>query len=300
MEGAKSTIAARATAPPRSGELCRKIVRLRGSERFPDSVRAAAAWPPSGERPLPPSPPSASASSPDDAAPRRSLARRLAPLVLLVLILVLFFALRLDRYLSFATLRDNRAVLTDFVEQHGLWAALAFIALYAVVIAASLPIGSVLSIAGGFLFGTVLGTIYVLIGATTGATLLFLAARRAIGDSLKRRMGVLGERMARDLAQNAFSYLLVLRLVPLFPFWLVNLVPAAAGISLGTYVAATFLGIIPASAVYVSIGSGVGAVLERGETPNLSTIFSWSVLGPLLGLAGLALIPVLYRRFKTT
>jgi uncharacterized membrane protein YdjX (TVP38/TMEM64 family) len=230
--------------------------------------------------------------------PPRSLARRLAPLVALVGILVLFFALRLDRYISFATLRDNRAALTGFVAQHGLGAALAFIALYVVVIAASLPIGSVLSIAGGFLFGTVIGTLYVLVGATAGATVLFLAARSAIGDSLQHRMGALGERMARDLAQNAFSYLLVLRLVPLFPFWLVNLVPAAAGIPVRTYVAATFLGIIPASAVYVSIGSGVGAVLERGETPDLSTIFSWSVLGPLLGLAGLALIPVVYRRVK--
>jgi uncharacterized membrane protein YdjX (TVP38/TMEM64 family) len=247
---------------------------------------------------LPPPPPSVSASSPGDAAPRRSPARRLAPLVALAAILVLFWALHLDRYVNFATLRDNRAILTAFVAQYRAWAALLFVALYVVVIAASLPIGSLLSIAGGFLFGTILGTLCVLVGATIGATLLFLAAKSAIGDSLRRRMGPLGDRLARDLAQNAFSYLLVLRLVPLFPFWLVNLVPAAAGIALRVYVLATFLGIIPATAVYVSIGSGLGAVLERGETPDLSTIFSWSVLGPLLGLAGLALIPVIYRRIR--
>jgi uncharacterized membrane protein YdjX (TVP38/TMEM64 family) len=233
-----------------------------------------------------------------ETAPRRSLARRLAPLAVLVLILVLFFALRLDRYVNFATLRDNRAAVAGFVERHGVLAPLLFIALYVVVIAASLPIGAVLSVAGGFLFGTVVGTLYVLIGATTGATLLFLAARTAFADAVRRRMGALGERLARDLADNAFSYLLVLRLVPLFPFWLVNLVPALAGIKLRTYVAATFLGIIPASFVYVSIGSGLGALFDRGETPDLSAIVSRDVLVPLLGLAALALIPVIYRRIK--
>ena len=233
------------------------------------------------------------------AAPRRSLVRRLAPLAALGLILLLFFAFRLDRYVSFSALRDNRATVTGFVGAHPVLAPLLFIALYILTIAASLPIGAVLSVCGGFLFGTALGTLYVLIGATSGATALFLAAQTAIGDSLKRRMGSTGERLARDLEGNAFSYLLVLRLVPLFPFVLVNLVPALVGIRLRTYVAATFLGIIPASFVYVSIGSGLGALLERGETPDLSTIFSRDVLVPLLGLATLALIPVVYRRFKT-
>ena len=238
------------------------------------------------------------AASGPDAAPRRSLARRLAPLAALLLILVLFFALRLDRYVDFATLRDNRAAVTGFVARHGALAPLLFIALYIVAVAASLPGGALLSVLGGFLFGTLLGTLCVLVGATTGATLLFLAARTAIGDSLKRRLGARGERLARDLTDNAFSYLLVLRLVPLFPFFVVNLVPALAGIPLRTYVLATFLGIIPASFVYVSIGSGLGAVLERGETPDLSIIFSRAVLVPLLGLAALALIPVVYRHVK--
>jgi uncharacterized membrane protein YdjX (TVP38/TMEM64 family) len=237
------------------------------------------------------------APEPGAAAPR-SAVRRLAPLVALVAILVLFFALRLDRYVSFATLRDNRAVVTGFVADHAALAPLLFIALYIVTIAASLPIGAVLSVCGGFLFGSIPGTLYVLVGATVGATALFLAARTAIGDGLKRRMGATGERLARDLEGNAFSYLLVLRLVPLFPFVVVNLVPALVGIKLGTYVAATFLGIIPASFVYVSIGSGLGALLERGETPDLSVIFSTDVLVPLLGLALLALIPVVYRRVK--
>jgi uncharacterized membrane protein YdjX (TVP38/TMEM64 family) len=234
----------------------------------------------------------------DQKAPPRSLARRLLPLAVLVVILVLFFALRLDRYVSFAVLRDHRAALSQFVRDQGALAALLFMALYVVAVAASLPGGAVLSVAGGFLFGTVAGTLYVVIGATLGATGLFLAARSAFGDGLRRRMGTLGNRMAGELADNAFSYLLVLRLVPLFPFWLVNLVPAFAGVRLRTYVLATFLGIIPGSFVFVSIGSGLGAVFDRGETPDLSIIFSRAVLVPLIGLAVLALIPVIYRRWQ--
>jgi uncharacterized membrane protein YdjX (TVP38/TMEM64 family) len=216
----------------------------------------------------------------------------------LALILVLFFALRLDRYANFQALREHRAALSQFVRAEGALAAVLFIVGYAVAVAASLPGGAVLSVGGGFLFGTIAGTVYVVIGATLGATLLFLAARSAFGDGLRRRMGALGNRLAAELADNAFSYLLVLRLVPLFPFWLVNLVPAAAGVSLRTYMLATFLGIIPGTFVFVSIGSGLGAVFDRGETPDLSTVFSPAVLVPLIGLAVLALIPVAYRRWQ--
>jgi uncharacterized membrane protein YdjX (TVP38/TMEM64 family) len=231
-------------------------------------------------------------------APSRSLARRLAPLALLVGILVLFFVLRLDRYVSFAALREHRAALGQFVAGHGGLAGLLYVGLYTVAIAASLPGGAVLSVAGGFLFGTAAGVAYVLVGATLGATGLFLAARSAFGDSLRRRIGTLGNRLAGELTDNAFSYLLVLRLVPLFPFWLVNLVPAFAGVPLRTYVLATFLGIIPATVVFVSIGSGLGAVFDRGGTPDLSLIFSFDILGPLIGLAVLALIPAAYRHWR--
>jgi uncharacterized membrane protein YdjX (TVP38/TMEM64 family) len=240
----------------------------------------------------------AASSDPEAPAAPRSLARRLAPLAALVAILVLFFALRLDRYVSFAALREHRAALGQFVEAHGALAALLFVVVYVIAVAASLPGGAVLSVAGGFLFGTLAGTVYVVIGATLGATALFLAARSAFGDGLRRRMGTLGDRMAGELAANAFSYLLVLRLVPLFPFWLVNLVPAFAGVPLRTYVLATFIGILPGSFVFVSIGSGLGAVFDRGETPDLSIIFSRAVLVPLIGLALLALIPVIYRRWQ--
>jgi len=229
-------------------------------------------------------------------APPRSLARRLAPLAVLVAILVLFFALGLDRYVSVTALREHRDALAAFVTGHGALAGLIYVAIYAVAVAASVPGGAVMSIAGGFLFGTVLGALYVVIGATLGATALFLAARSALGDWLRQRLGKLGERMATELHDNAFGYLLVLRLVPLFPFWVVNLVPAFAGVSLRSYVTATFLGIIPASVVFTGIGSSLGAAFKANA---VSDLVSWRQLLPLVGLAVLALIPVAYRRWQT-
>src|SRR5271154_6659440 len=235
----------------------------------------------------------AASSDREAPAPPRSLARRLAPLGGLVVILVLFFALRLDRYVSFGALRDHRAALGQFVEGQSALAGLLFVVVYVVAVAASLPGGAVLSVAGGFLFGTAAGTAYVVIGATVGATGLFLAARSAFGDGLRRRMGALGDRMAGELAANAFSYLLVLRLVPLFPFWLVNLVPAFAGVGLLTYLLATFIGIVPGTFVYASLGNGLGEVVDK---PDLGVVFRPSVLLPIIALAVLALVPVWYKR----
>lgn len=240
----------------------------------------------------------AAPSDRESPAPPRPLARRLAPLAGLVVILVLFFALGLNRYVSLASLRENRAALDQLVHSHAVLAAALFIAAYIVAVAASLPIGAVLSITSGFLFGTAVGTVYTVVGATIGATALFLAARSAFGDGLRRRTGALGRRVAAELSENAFSYLMVLRLVPLFPLWFVNLAAAAAGVSLSNYVITTFLGIIPGAFVYVSIGNGLGAVFDRGETPNLAVIFSPAVLVPLIGLAVLAMIPVAYRRWQ--
>jgi uncharacterized membrane protein YdjX (TVP38/TMEM64 family) len=104
--------------------------------------------------------------------------------------------------------------------------------------------------------------------------------------------------MEAGFRENAFNYLLVLRLIPLFPFWLVNLVPAFLGVPLRTYVVATLLGIIPGSLVYASVGNGLGVVFDQGDTPDLGIIFKPAILGPILGLAALALLPVVYRRYK--
>lgn len=225
----------------------------------------------------------------------RSLLRFL-PIAVLVVALVLFFALGLDQYLGFAALKQHRETLARFARDHSVLSAAAFIAVYAAATAVSLPGGAVLTLTGGFLFGIVAGSIYVVIGATVGATAVFLAARSALGDSLRRRAGPGIRRMEAGFRDNALSYLLVLRLVPLFPFWLVNLVPAVLGVPLRVYVIGTFFGIIPGSLVYAAVGNGLGAVFDQGRTPDLGTIFKPEILLPILGLAVLSLVPLIYKR----
>lgn len=224
--------------------------------------------------------------------------KRLIPLFILVAGLILFLALDLQRYVSFDTLSEYRETLTRWVADHALLAGLVYMLVYAVVIAFSLPGGAVMTIAGGFLFGIWIGTALTVVGATVGATGVFLAARTGLGDPLRARAGPALRRMEAGFQENAMSYLLFLRLIPLFPFWLVNLVPAFLGVKLRTYIIGTFFGIAPGSFVYASVGNGLGAILERGERPDLGLIFNPEILLPLVGLAVLALLPVIYKKVK--
>jgi uncharacterized membrane protein YdjX (TVP38/TMEM64 family) len=236
------------------------------------------------------------------AATERSTERRGAgrflPLAALAAGLVIFFALGLHRYLSFGALAENRDLLIRLVEDHPVTAPLAYISVYALAVAFSIPGAVVLTIAGGFLFGTWAGGLFVVVGATIGAVGVFLAARTAFGEGLRRRAGPWIGRLEAGFRENALSYLLVLRLVPLFPFWLVNLVPAFLGVPLTTYALGTFVGIIPGSFVYASVGNGLGAVFDAGGTPDLTIIFKPEILLPIIGLSLLALIPVVYKKFK--
>jgi uncharacterized membrane protein YdjX (TVP38/TMEM64 family) len=229
---------------------------------------------------------------------KRFTLRRLAPLAVIAAALIAFFAFGLDDYVSFAMLKQHRQALIGFVNANGVWAALLFVSLYAVATAVSLPGGAILTIAGGFLFGPLFATIYVVGGATLGATGLFLAARTALGEPLRARAGPSLQRMEQGFRENAMSYLLFLRLIPAFPFWLVNLVPAFLGVPLRTYVVGTAIGIIPGSFVYASVGNGLGAVFDAGEVPDLGIIFKPEILIPIVGLAVLALLPIAYKRFK--
>jgi uncharacterized membrane protein YdjX (TVP38/TMEM64 family) len=166
------------------------------------------------------------------------------------------------------------------------------------VIALSVPGGAVLTIAGGFLFGSILGTVLVVIAATLGATLVFLIARSALGDPLRARAGPFLQRMEAGFQENAFNYLLVLRLIPLFPFWIVNLVPAFLGVPLRTYVLGTLIGIVPGSFVFASVGAGLGSVLDSGQEFSPSSVLTPQIVIALVGLAVLALLPVAYRKWR--
>lgn len=230
-------------------------------------------------------------------ARRPSIWRRLLPLVIVLGLIALAFGLDLDERLSFEALRANRAALLALVAERPVLTALGFVTIYAAVVALSLPGALILTLAGGFLFGTALATVLVVIGATLGACAIFLIARSALGDLLRAKAGPWLGRMEAGFRRDALSYLLVLRLIPIFPFWLVNLVPAFLGVPLSTFALATLVGIIPGSLVYASVGAGLGAVFEQGGTPDLGLVLEPEILLPLLGLALLALLPVAYKRW---
>jgi uncharacterized membrane protein YdjX (TVP38/TMEM64 family) len=177
-------------------------------------------------------------------------------------------------------------------------AVFTFIVIYTAVTALSIPGAVWITLAGGFIFGFWQGVIYVVFAATCGAVLIFLAARYAFADYFHAKAGPAIIRMEDGFRKNALSYLLFLRLVPVFPFWLVNLVPALLGVQLRTYIIGTFFGIIPGSLVFTWVGSGLGAVLDRGEMPNIGIIFEPVVLFPIIGLSLLSIAPVLYKRYR--
>ncbi len=220
------------------------------------------------------------------------------PALLLVASAGLAIAFGWQHVLSFEALGRQQATLRGFVAADPVAAPVAYMIVYAAAVALSIPGGVVLSVAGGVLFGLAAGAVYAIVGAWLGAILVFLAARYAIGDLLERRAGKLLDRVRPGLQRDGFSYLLALRLLPIVPFWLMNLAPALAGMRLAPYAAATLLGIAPATTVFVSLGAGLGDALSAGRTPDLSIIVQPSVLLPLLGLAVLALLPVGWRRWK--
>ncbi len=233
-----------------------------------------------------------------DGSAKRFEAKKIVPLLVLVAGLIAFFAFDLDQYLTFEALRENRAWLLGHVEKSAVLAALVFIGIYIAVVAFSLPGGAVMTITGGFLFGQVLGTLYVVFAATIGATILFIAAKTALGDILRAKAGPFLRKMEDGFSENALNYLLVLRLIPLFPFFIVNLVPAFLGVSLRVFVIATFIGIIPGSFVYIAVGTGLGSIFDSGEEFTARGILTPEILTALIGLAILAILPIVYKRVK--
>jgi uncharacterized membrane protein YdjX (TVP38/TMEM64 family) len=188
--------------------------------------------------------------------------RRLVPLAIVVAGLILVFVLGLNRQLSIESLVRHHAAIETFVAEHRAPAFAAYVILYITVVAFSVPGALVLTVAGGVIFGTFLGALGAIVGATIGATIIFLIARGAVGEILARRAGPTLNKVMAGFRQDAFCYLLFLRLVPLFPFWLVNLVPALAGVRPATFVAATALGIIPGSFVFAFFGSGLESLMD--------------------------------------
>ncbi len=227
-----------------------------------------------------------------------NMMKRVLPLLLLLVVIVLFFVFDLGRFLAFDTLREHRQGLQDLVKTYPLIAPLMYMFVYIVVVAFSLPGGLVMTVSGGLLFGAVFGGLYAVIAATLGATAIFLIAKTSLGDFLLARAGNGIQKMQKGFAEDAMSYMFILRLIPIFPFFLVNLAPAFLGVPLRIYLLATFFGIMPGTFVYALAGSGLGSVFDRGETFSAAGVLTPEMIGALIGLALLALLPVIYKKFK--
>ena len=208
----------------------------------------------------------------------------------------------------------HREEIDRFVADHRLVAVMGFIAIYSAAVSLSIPGAVFLTVAGGFLFGVAVGAAASVAGASIGATFIFLLARSAVGEPLLKRAGPRAAKLARGFRQDAFSYLLFLRLIPAFPFFLVNLVPALAGVRLGPFVAATVLGVMPAAIVYALAGRGLGSIIDmqlaaqsrclaRGDSVcplsfNARAVLTPELIAALVGLALLALLPVLVTHLR--
>jgi len=228
--------------------------------------------------------------------------KKLLPLAVIGLVAVAAF-IGLKDYLSFNALRENRAWLIEWRDQNYVLAALSYIGVYVAAVAFSVPGALVITLAGGFLFGLFAGTFFTVIGATIGATTIFLAAKYGLGDRLFEKLKGDGSKgmiskLEAGLREDEVSYLFLMRLVPAFPFFVANLAPAFLGVKLRNFVFTTFLGIIPGTAVYTWVGSGLGEVFARGETPNLGIIFQPIVLGPILGLCALSILPIALKKLR--
>jgi uncharacterized membrane protein YdjX (TVP38/TMEM64 family) len=212
--------------------------------------------------------------------------------VVIVILVVLFFYFDLGRYLTIESLKNNRDLLAGLYSDNRFVFVALFIVIYIVQTALALPGAAVLTLAAGAIFGAVMGTVYANIGATIGATLSFLVARYLFHDTIQSKFGPKLQRINNELDKAGFNYLLFLRLVPIFPFFLINLAAGLTRIRLRTFILGTMLGIIPGGFVYCNAGASLASINSVGE------IASFRVLGSLALLGLFALTPVFYAGFK--
>jgi uncharacterized membrane protein YdjX (TVP38/TMEM64 family) len=232
--------------------------------------------------------------------PQKTAFQRRLPILVIVTAAILGFVFLRD-YLSFQALSDNREALIAMRDANYLLAVLGFMAIYVVIVAFSLPGAAIATLTGGFLFATFPGALFNMTAATIGATIIFSAARMGFGDKLAAKMensDGLVKTIKDGIDENQWSVLFLIRLVPAVPFFVANLVPALVDVPLRRFVISTFLGIIPGSVVYTSVGAGLGEVFARGETPNLGIIFEPQILLPILGLCALAVLPIIIKAVR--
>nr|WP_139257713.1 TVP38/TMEM64 family protein [Natronohydrobacter thiooxidans] len=226
--------------------------------------------------------------------------RRRLPVLVIALVAILG-AVALRDYLSFEALRDNRAALIAFRDSHYLLTALIFVLAYIAIVAFSLPGATAATLTGGFLFGVFPGALFNIVAATIGAAAIFLAVRAGFGRALSARIDASDGRIKQitdAIRANEAPVLFSLRLMPVLPFFVMNVVPALIGVRLRVFVVTTFFGIMPGGAIYTWVGAGLGEVFARDESPDLGIIFEPHIIGPLIGLAALSLLPVIVKQLR--
>jgi uncharacterized membrane protein YdjX (TVP38/TMEM64 family) len=224
--------------------------------------------------------------------------RRYGPVAVIAAGVIAAFASGFYRHFSLHELRERHEMLTALVRARPGACLAAYVVFYILVVAFSLPAALVMTLTGGLLFGPWVGGLAAAFSCTIGAMLIFLACRTAAGDLIKRRAGPTAARIAEGVRRDAFSYIVTLRLVPVAPFWLINLALGLVDIPLWTYVAASFIGILPVSVVYAGLGSSLNQLFAKGVHPDLHLALRPQVLGPLVGLALLSLAPIAVRRWR--
>ena len=224
--------------------------------------------------------------------------KRLLLIAAFILLIGAFFAFDLNQFISYEGLAENEAALKRAVADNPFVTAAVYMAVYITAVAFSLPGALWLSLAGGLMFGTLQGGLLIIISATIGAGGLFLAARYVIGDALRAKAGPALQKFETSFNRDAASYMLVLRLLPIFPFFIVNLGAALVGVRFPVFMVTTFFGILPGTFVFASIGNGISVVLQAGERPDLSVMSKPEIALPIVGLAMLSLAPMVWRRIK--
>lgn len=220
---------------------------------------------------------------------------KLWPVYLIAAVMIGAWQMGLFQYLSLDTLREQQEVLQAFVANNLVLAVAIFIAVYAAATLFMVPGALWITIAGGFLFGLVGGSLATIAGATLGASMLFFAAKTSIGSALRDRAGPFMAKMEAGFNENPFSYMFALRLLPVVPFPVANIAPALLGAKYREYAITTALGIVPGVIAYTWVGSGLGATFAAGEDPNLASVAK-NMLPALAALGVVALIPVIYKK----
>lgn len=224
--------------------------------------------------------------------------KRFWPIGIIIILMAVIYYTHLSMYFTFDMLKEHDRQIMAFVHRHPFLTPLLFILLYIVCTTLSLPLGLFLGIFSGFLFPQPLCTLYVVFGATVGATLVLLAAKLAVGDFILKKAGPFVKKLESGFKDNAVNYMLFLRFVPVFPFWLVNLVPAFLKIPLRTYIWTTAVGIIPGVFVNTQLGRGLEAILMEGEQLSLSSLFNMKIKIALIALGLVAILPVIIKKLR--